>query len=227
MRYLIFAVAGIAIAVGSLVALTQGIFAVSQVGTCASGGPFVIANQCPDGLGTDIMKLMGGIIGVLIGVGVFAARGRPASSTASVSGLGPLAGAGQSVGLGVAAWSMMWIAIAGAMWMTQHGEGAVPTESDGVITMLVILFGAMGVIPLILLLVGIVRGRRPITTAPLIGTVGEGLGMPGTTGAGGSLNLQDLVRQAQELARQQRAQASGEGGATFSAGDDDRSTPGT
>lgn len=221
MRYPIAAVLGIAITVGSLVLLTQGIFAVTQAGTCASGGPFVVANPCPEGLGVDIMKLTGGIFGMIIGVGVFGARGRAGSATMSApAGQGPLAGAGQTAGLGVAAWSMMWIAIAGAMWMAQFGDGAVGDGDGTVVTVLVIVFGAMGVIPLILVLIGIVLGRRPIATRPLIGTAG------GAGAGAGQVDLQDLVRQAQELARRQREQASG-GGGSLTAGEDERQTPGT
>lgn len=224
MRYIISAVLGIAVAVGSLVLLTQGMFAVTQAGTCASGGPFVVANPCPEGLGVDIMKVMGGIVGMLVGAGIFGARGRAASSTASISGQGPLAGAGPSAGLGAAAWSMMWIAIAGAMWMTQHGEGAVSTDDSTVVNILVIVFGALGVLPLLLILLGVIIGRRATSTRPLIGSVGEGAG---GLGAGGRVDLKELVRQAQELARQQRAQGGGEGGGTLSADDDRRQTPGT
>lgn len=42
------------VAVASLVALTVGVLDLMEVGTCASGGPYVSARECPDGTGTTI-----------------------------------------------------------------------------------------------------------------------------------------------------------------------------
>ena len=49
-----------------------------ETGTCASGNtPFVIARQCPEGTGTDILLLGASVFAGLIGVAIFAVRGRP------------------------------------------------------------------------------------------------------------------------------------------------------
>lgn len=217
MRYLVCVVLGIAITVGAIVLVTSGVYAVSQVGTCASGGPYVIANECPEGMGLEIVKLMGGIFGVIIGVAVYGARGAPGGRSATLSS--GLAGTvvhrgGGTASLAAAAWGMMWIGISGAIWYSANGDNAPPNTNEAVTTTLTIVFGAMGLIPLIGVLIGIIVGRRPGTAVP---TIGEG-----TVGApAGSANLAELVRQAQEIARQQRAS----GGSAMSAGDGEGDGP--
>lgn len=211
MRYLVCVVLGIALTVGAIVLVTSGVYAVSQAGTCASGGPYVIANECPEGIGWEIAKLMAGIFAVIVGVGIYGARGTPGGRSATLSS--GLAGAvvhrgGGTASLAAAAWGMMWIGIAGAIWYSANGGNAPPNTNEAATTTLTIVFGAMGLIPLIGVLVGIIVGRRPSTAVP---TIGEG-----TVGApAGSANLDELVRQAQEIARRQRAS----GGSATSSGD--------
>jgi len=49
-----------------------------ETGTCASGNtPFVIARQCPEGTGTDILLLVASVFAGLVGVAIFTVRGRP------------------------------------------------------------------------------------------------------------------------------------------------------
>jgi len=132
-RYLLCVVIGIGLAVTAVALVTSGVFAVAQVGTCASGGPYVIANQCPDGMGLDIMKLIGGIVLLLVGVGVFGARGRPggagsAVNPASGEPLSAVPRAGRSAGLAVAAWGMLWIASRGDL-VPANGDNAPPTAT--------------------------------------------------------------------------------------------------
>lgn len=210
MRYLVFSVLGIAITIAAVVLVTSGVYAVAQVGTCASGGPYVIANECPEGMAVDILKLMGGIVAVIVGIGVFGARGAPSGRSTLSSGLTNTVvhRGGGTASLAAAAWGMMWLGIAGAIWYSANGDNAPPNTNEAVTTTLTIVFGAMGLIPLIGVLIGIVVGRRPGTAVPTIGA--------GTVGApAGGTDLADLVRQAQEIARQQRAS----GGSAMSAGD--------
>lgn len=218
MRYLVCVVVGIAITVAAIALVTSGVYAVSQVGTCASGGPYVIANECPEGMGLEIVKLMGGIFGAIIGVGIFGARGASGGRTPTLSsGLGNAVvhRGGGTASLAAAAWGMMWIGIAGAIWYSANGDNAPPNTNEAVTTTLTIVFGAMGLIPLVGVLIGIIVGRRPSTAVPTIGA--------GTVGApAGGTDLADLVRQAQEIARQQRAS----GGTAMSAGDTEGDGPG-
>jgi hypothetical protein len=61
---------GMAIVLVGLLATTWAMYRVMHTGTCASGGAYVIAHQCPAGTGLQILALMGGIVLGLIGAAV-------------------------------------------------------------------------------------------------------------------------------------------------------------
>ena len=50
MRYVIRTLLGMGLFAFCWVAIGYGIFQLLQVGTCASGGPYVSARECPDGI---------------------------------------------------------------------------------------------------------------------------------------------------------------------------------
>jgi hypothetical protein len=78
MGYLIKAPLGLAMFVGGIALFNVKLVGLLETGTCASGNtPYVISQPCPEGTGTDILLLTAGIIGGLIGVGIFAFRGDP------------------------------------------------------------------------------------------------------------------------------------------------------
>jgi len=78
MGYLIKAILGAALFVGALVLFNVKLVSLLETGTCASGNtPYVIANECPEGTGTDIMLLIGSVFAGLVGAGIFAFRGEP------------------------------------------------------------------------------------------------------------------------------------------------------
>ena len=78
MGYLIKAPVGLAMFIGGLVLFNVKLVSLLETGTCASGNtPYQIANPCPSGTGSDILLLMAGIFGSLIGVGLFVTRGDP------------------------------------------------------------------------------------------------------------------------------------------------------
>jgi hypothetical protein len=59
------------------VAVGYGIYQMLGIGTCASGGPYVVARECPDGTTAIFFALMGGIIGHFIAAGIYLTRGTP------------------------------------------------------------------------------------------------------------------------------------------------------
>jgi hypothetical protein len=96
----------------SLVAADWAIYHLARTGTCASGGPYVSARPCPPGTGTHILALVGGIFGILIGAGIYAARGgghRPSP-----------------IGFGTVVWSLGFLTSAGAVWLAAYG----PANND-------------------------------------------------------------------------------------------------
>lgn len=76
MRRNLLVLGGLALALASLVGVCDSLYHLVRTGTCASGGPYVSARPCPKGTGGHIFLLMGGIFGLLLGGGMFAA-GRP------------------------------------------------------------------------------------------------------------------------------------------------------
>jgi hypothetical protein len=49
-----------AILLAALAAMAYGIVGLTETGTCASGGPYVSARECPDGTGTTILIVSAG-----------------------------------------------------------------------------------------------------------------------------------------------------------------------
>jgi hypothetical protein len=78
MGYLIKAPLGLGMFFGGIVLFNVKLVSLLETGTCASGNtPYQISQPCPSGTGTDILLLMAGIFGGLIGAGIFAFRGDP------------------------------------------------------------------------------------------------------------------------------------------------------
>jgi hypothetical protein len=62
------------------VAVAYGIFQLLQVGTCASGGPYVSARECPDGIERLMFSLVGAIFGLFVAAFIYGGRGAPPGS---------------------------------------------------------------------------------------------------------------------------------------------------
>jgi hypothetical protein len=58
---------GTAVMLAGLAAFAWGLFHLIQTGTCASGGPFVIAQECPEGTGLKVTAVMVGVVVALVG----------------------------------------------------------------------------------------------------------------------------------------------------------------
>ncbi len=69
-------VVGLALVLGGLGGAAYCIVELTQIGTCASGGPYVSARQCPDGTGWLIAGIFPGVISTLLGGWLLATRGR-------------------------------------------------------------------------------------------------------------------------------------------------------
>ena len=77
MRYWGCTLAGIGIFLACVVGFSAALADLLEVGTCASGNtPYVIARECPDGMGTKVLLLVASILGLFVAMGVFALRGR-------------------------------------------------------------------------------------------------------------------------------------------------------
>ncbi len=115
-----------------------GVFSVTRIGTCASGGPYVSARQCPEGTELKALAIVAGTFLGLAGLACYAAGrgGRGVRGT---------------LGLGVLMWSLTFLGLAGAVTLAAFGPGA-PPDNDGAriaAIVLLVVFVPLGLIPLV------------------------------------------------------------------------------
>ena len=135
-RYWSLSLLGMLVSLASLLLITWALYHLVRTGTCASGGPYVSARPCPEGTGAKILGLTGAIFALLIGGGLYAARGSR--------------GHGATLGMGIVLWSLLFISLAAATFVAAFG----PANNDdpGARTaaiVLAIVFLPMGILPLI------------------------------------------------------------------------------
>lgn len=80
MRYVIRTLLGMALFAFCWVAIGYSIFQLLQIGTCASGGPYVSARPCPEGVERIMFALLGGIFLLFAAAGIYGGRGAPPGS---------------------------------------------------------------------------------------------------------------------------------------------------
>lgn len=76
MRYRLFTLAAVLVFAGCIYAFCVSLTSLLDTGTCASGGPYVIARPCPEGTDADGLLLAAAIIGLFAAMGLVALRGR-------------------------------------------------------------------------------------------------------------------------------------------------------
>jgi len=79
-RYFFCTLLGLALMVASCVAIAYSVYQLLQIGTCASGGPYQVARECPDGTERFGFVIPVAVLTLLIGMGLYAARGRAPGS---------------------------------------------------------------------------------------------------------------------------------------------------
>jgi hypothetical protein len=147
---------GLCLAGVSIVLLDNGLFHLVRTGSCGSNGTYVSYRPCPPGTGGHVLSLIGGIFGGLIGVGLYAARGKQG-------------GAVSSIGLGVIMWSLLFVTIAITVAYAAYGPGN--TDNSGAKTAAIIIgviFVPMGLAPLPLAF----KGRRKAQQFVQLSTTG-------------------------------------------------------
>ncbi len=213
MGYLIKAPLGLAMFFGGIVLFNVKLVSLLETGTCASqtNNPNLVIHQCPAGTGTDILLLMAGIFGGLIGAGIFAFRGdppwdkdRPLNSASDFS-------------FGLFAWGFFFAATGATSLIASLTNQQIQDSSGGQLGGLIVggTFLLMGVPALLLSLWRLVSGlgkrdERPVTANATAGLGGTGGGMMSRMSAG--LNQ---ARAAQQLGNRLPW---GSGGAAASAG---------
>jgi len=73
-------VIGLGLMVASFVAISYAVYQLLQIGTCASGGPYVPARQCPAGTERLGFAIPIAVFAILIGAAIYGGRGRAPGS---------------------------------------------------------------------------------------------------------------------------------------------------
>jgi hypothetical protein len=168
MKFYLRSFIGVFVFFAAWVAFEYSIYHMIQIGTCASGGPYVSARPCPSGTGTYFAGLFGGILVGLVGISIYATRGRPPDADDDYSG--------PRIPFGSLAWSLLFagtgaVAIYSVVAPTAHpGPGA---KTAAII--IAVVFLPMGLIPLVLL----ARRGRPTSSPPLRPAPYTASGLPG------------------------------------------------
>lgn len=116
MRYWFWTFVGLLVTGAALVAAAWGLYHVTRVGTCASGGPYLSARPCPAGTGTYIVAIMAGVFGGIGGIVLYALRG---------DGLRP------GISIGLLVWTLGFLLLGGAALYSALGPARAKDSSSG------------------------------------------------------------------------------------------------
>ena len=151
MSYWVKAVLGLALLWGGIAAFCYGLYELMNIGTCASGGPYVSARECPEGTFETALLLPGGLIVAGIGVVVFMLRGRrPGAADDAWRANGWLVG-----------WAPLFIGSGVVALVAGLGSDAPDADSaKWVGIFLAVMFIPMGLVPVVWEFTGARRLRR-------------------------------------------------------------------
>jgi hypothetical protein len=123
------------------VVVGYGINQMLQIGTCASGGPYDIARECPDGTTGIFFSLFGGILLMFVAAGIYLTRGTPPG--------GPPP---SNAGIVVWFWTgLFWSLAAGcflAVWGPDANPGPGGKEGGLIVGFMGLIFGIGGLLAL-------------------------------------------------------------------------------
>lgn len=86
MKYFLKTTIGLGLVVASLVGISYGVYQLLQIGTCASGGPYEIARECPTGTERLGLVIPGALIVTLVGGVIYGTRGAAPGSERPADG---------------------------------------------------------------------------------------------------------------------------------------------
>src|SRR5215204_1057109 len=208
MGYMIKAVLGAALFFGGVALFNVKLVDLLEAGTCASGNvPYEIAPgyQCPDDTGTDILLMTAGILGGLIGAGLFAFRGEPpwGSGRRRFGGM---------FGAGTFAWGFFFAATGATSLIASLTNESIQNSNGGELGGIIVgaTFLVMGVPALLISLFGLLKsfGGRDERPAMAAASTGGG-GMISRMSAGSRSTGGDAGSQISKLERLQRLRQSG------------------
>ncbi len=80
MRYVVRTLIGMGLFAFCWAVIGYAIFQLLSTGTCASGGPYVVARECPAGIERVILSLVGAIFLLFVAGFIYGGRGKPPGS---------------------------------------------------------------------------------------------------------------------------------------------------
>jgi hypothetical protein len=109
-RYFLCTLIGLALIVAACVAMAYSVYQLLQIGTCASGGPYAVARECPDGTERFGLAIPVALVAMFAGLGIYSFRGRaPGSGRDPRPGVGlVLVWCGIFLGIALAAFWGVW-----------------------------------------------------------------------------------------------------------------------
>jgi Short C-terminal domain len=143
-KYWVRTLIGLAIAGAAVVGFDWGIYHLVRTGSCGSSPTYISVRPCPPGTGGHILALIGGVFAGLIGIAVYASRGKR--------------GRPSPIALGLIMWSLLFLTLAGSVALAAYGPAN--NDNSGARTAAIVLgfiFVPMGLAPLPLALGG---GRK-------------------------------------------------------------------
>lgn len=140
MKYFLRTTIGLTLLLGGATYLAYDIYQLLQIGTCASGGPYEVARECPDGTARLGYLIPVAVIVMLIGMGFYAARGMPPGDE----------GRGYRVNALILLWCALFLGISFASFWGVWGPDANPgpggKEGGLIVAFLFLLMGG-GALP--------------------------------------------------------------------------------
>ena len=142
MKYFLRTVIGLVLLLGGATYLAYDIYQLLQIGTCASGGPYQIARECPDGTARLGWTIPIAVFGMLAGTVIYGGRGLPPGSDG-----------GLRVNALILAWCALFLGIAFAAFWGVWGPDANPgpggKEGGLIVGFLFVLMGG-GALPFLM-----------------------------------------------------------------------------
>jgi hypothetical protein len=139
MGYWIKAILGLALFLAGLAAMEYAVWELMSIGTCASGGPYVSARECPEGTVGKALLIPAGLIVGGIGIVVFALRGQRPGAADDARRLSAI----------VLGWSALFLAT-GITILVGGFSSDAPDADNAKLTGIIIaaFFIPMGLVPL-------------------------------------------------------------------------------
>jgi hypothetical protein len=167
---------GLGVMVACITGLSYAVSELLQIGTCASGGPYQVARECPSGIERLMLAFFPGVIIMLIAAFFYAKRGAPPGSDKPGEGATAL----------LVIWCGLFLGIAFACFWGVWGPDANPGPGGQTGGLIVgFLFVPMGLLPLIPVIGAWRDSRRGEASAGAlrVGTSGDALSAMRTMGA--------------------------------------------